>query len=144
MEDVVKWATILSPIIAVLIAWWMGRSSRKATAKQIAALEESTTKQIESIKELARLQIELSTIQIGKELAEVRARWRETSKKSWDVIDDRFANLGFSNDVITKLQDRREKQNSLSYEQEFYEKQMNNLEGYLKRMDVIKQKLDKM
>lgn len=48
MNVIVQWATILSPIIAVLIAWWMSRSSAKDTAKQIAALEESTTKQIES------------------------------------------------------------------------------------------------
>ena len=54
MDVIVQWATILSPIIAVLIAWWMSRSSAKDTAKQIAALEENTTKQIESIKELSK------------------------------------------------------------------------------------------
>lgn len=68
MTIVVQWATILSPIIAVLIAWWMSKSSAKDTAKQIAALEESTTKQIESIKELARLQMDASIKQVELEI----------------------------------------------------------------------------
>ena len=55
MDSIVNWATILSPIIALLIAWWMSRSSAKETAKQIAALEKSTKKQVESIKELAAI-----------------------------------------------------------------------------------------
>ena len=68
MNVIVQWATILSPIIAVLIAWWMSKSSKEDTAKQIAALEESTTKQIESIKELARLQMDASIKQVELEI----------------------------------------------------------------------------
>lgn len=68
MNVIVQWATILSPIIAVLIAWWMSKSSAKDTAKQIAALEESTTKQIESIKQLARLQMDASIKQVELEI----------------------------------------------------------------------------
>lgn len=68
MNVIVQWATILSPIIAVLIAWWMSRNSAKDTAKQIAALEKSTTKQIESIKELARLQMDASIKQVELEI----------------------------------------------------------------------------
>ena len=43
---IVQWATILSPIIAVLIAWWTVWSSSKDTAKKIATLEKSTMEQI--------------------------------------------------------------------------------------------------
>ena len=68
MNVIVQWTTILSPIVAVFIAWWMSRSSAKDTAKQIAALEESTTKQIESIKELARLQMDASIKQVELEI----------------------------------------------------------------------------
>ena len=75
MDSIVQWATILSPLIAVLIAWWMSKSSAKDTAKQISALEESTSKQIESVKKLARIQIELTSIQMGKELWESRSRY---------------------------------------------------------------------
>lgn len=82
MDIVVQWVTILSPIIAVLIAWWTVRSSAKDTAKkitaleestkeQIAALEESTKKQVESVKELTNIQIELSVLQTEIQLKEM-------------------------------------------------------------------------
>lgn len=57
MNTIVQWATILSPIIAVVIAVWASRKSAKDTAKQIAAVEESTKKQVESIKRLCLLQL---------------------------------------------------------------------------------------
>ena len=39
MYTLVQWATILSPIIAVLIAIWASKSSAKDTAKKLVALE---------------------------------------------------------------------------------------------------------
>lgn len=57
MNTIVQWATILSPIIAVVIAVWASRKSAKDTAKQIAAIEESTNKQMESMKRLSLLQL---------------------------------------------------------------------------------------
>lgn len=57
MNIIVQLATILSPIIAVVIAVWASRKSAKDTAKQIAAVEESTKKQVESIKRLCLLQL---------------------------------------------------------------------------------------
>lgn len=57
MNVIVQWATILSPIIAVVIAVWASRKSAKDTAKQIAAVEENTKKQVESIKRLCLLQL---------------------------------------------------------------------------------------
>ena len=57
MNVIVQWATILSPIIAVVIAVWASRKCAKDTAKQIAAIEESTKKQMESMKRLSLLQL---------------------------------------------------------------------------------------
>lgn len=57
MNIVVQFATILSPIIAVVIAVLASRKSAKDTAKQIAAIEESTKKQMESMKRLSLLQL---------------------------------------------------------------------------------------
>lgn len=82
MDIIVQWATILSPIIAVLIAWLTVRSSAKDTAKkistlekstkeQIVALEESTKKEVESVKELTNIQIELSILQTEIQLKEM-------------------------------------------------------------------------
>ncbi len=64
MNTIVQWATLLSPIIAVLIAIWASRSSAKDTAKKLVALEESTKIQVESIKELTKIQIEITKLQL--------------------------------------------------------------------------------
>lgn len=61
-------AIIIALIVPIGVAVWTVRSSAKDTAKQIAALEESTTKQVESIKELARLQMDASIKQVELEI----------------------------------------------------------------------------
>ncbi len=56
MDTIVQWATILSPIIAVLVAVWVVISSKK-----------DTDKQIESIKALSKLQVEVLATEIEME-----------------------------------------------------------------------------
>ena len=81
METIVQWSSILSPIIAVIIAIWASRSSAKASARQIAAVEEGNAKEIESIKRFAKTQIEVSLMQIEKELGEAKTRAQQTARK---------------------------------------------------------------
>lgn len=100
MDAIVQWATILSPIIAVLIAWWMSRSSAKDTAKQIAALEESTTKQVESIKTLSKQMIDASIKQVELEI-EKNLFLAKQAKQEWEEID-KINNGGLSNIVEWK------------------------------------------
>ena len=61
-------AIIIALIVPIAVAIWTVRSSAKDTAKQIAALEKSTTKQIESIKDLARLQMDASIKKVELEI----------------------------------------------------------------------------
>ena len=137
-------AVIMALIVPIGIAIWTVRSSAKDTAKQIAALEESTTKQIESIKELARIQIEITSIQLQKELAEARTGYLQASEKSMNAIDDRFSMMGIPyNEVVARMQDKQEKQKNLSLEQDFYSKKINWTDSYLKRVKELKMELDK-
>ena len=137
-------AVIIALIVPIGVAIWSVRSSAKDTAKQIAALEESTTKHIESVKELARIQIELTSIQMGKELWESRSRYLPASEKSMDALDDHFAMLGVPyNETITRMQDRQEKRKNLSLEQDFYSKQISMLNSYMERIKAIKGELNK-
>lgn len=63
MEMMVQWATILSPIIAVIIAIWATKSNAKDTDKKIAVFVENTEKELQRLKELSRLQVEgVSTV----------------------------------------------------------------------------------
>ncbi len=137
-------AIIIALIVPIGIAIWTVRSSAKDTAKQIAALEESTTKQIESIKELARIQIEITSIQLQKELAEARTGYLQASEKSMNAIDDRFSMMGIPyNEVVARMQDKQEKQKNLSLEQDFYSKKIKWTDNYLERVEELKKELDK-
>ena len=86
MDTIVHWATILSPIIAVVIAIWASKSSAKYTAKQIAALEESTKKQVESIKALSRQQIEATIKQVELEI-EKNQLLANQAMQEWEGIE---------------------------------------------------------
>ena len=118
MDIIVQWATILSPIIAVLIAWWTVRSSAKDTAKKISALEESTreqisaleastTKQVESVKELTKIQIELSILQTEIQYKEVHDYHKILSQRvEEDAKKNQFSNQYGSIDAIRQEQNR--------------------------------------
>ena len=137
-------AIIIALIVPIGVAIWTVRSSAKDTAKQIAALEESTTKQIESIKELARIQIEITSIQLQKELTETRQSYLQASEKNMDAINNRFSMMGIPhNEVIARMQDKQEKQRNLSLERDFYSKKIHWTDSYLKRVEELKMELDK-
>lgn len=137
-------AVIIALIVPIGVAIWTVRSSAKDTAKQIAALEESTSKQIESIKELSRMQIEITSIQLQKELTEARTGYLQASEKNMDAINDRFSMVGVPfNDVVARMQDKQEKQRNLSLERDFYSKKINWTDSYLKRVEELKMELEK-
>lgn len=111
MNTIVQWATILSPIIAVVIAYWMSKSSKEDTAKQIAALEESTTKQVESIKTLSKQMVETSIKQVELEI-EKNLFLATQAKQEWEGIQD-INNGGLShiaewrNGVMKQFQEQK-------------------------------------
>ena len=141
MDVIVQWATILSPIIAVLIAWWMSRSSAKDTAKQIAALEESTTKQIESIKELAKLQMDASIKQVELEI-EKNILLATQAKQEWEEID-KICNSELASQVQWKnirMQQFREQKPERDYH--LYSKFIKDLQTIKKGLEVSKKKMN--
>lgn len=58
METYVQWATILSPVVAVLIAAWMARKSAKDTAKQVESIRALSKQLVESSIKMVDLEIE--------------------------------------------------------------------------------------
>lgn len=140
MDIIVQWATILSPIIAVLIAWWMSRSSAKDTAKQIAALEENTTKQIESIKELSKQQIEASIKQVELEI-EKNLLLATQAKQEWEGIEG-INNSGMSNLVqYREIRKRQLEESKPERDYHLYSKFIKNLETIKRGLEVSKKNL---
>lgn len=142
METII--ITIIGWIITILIAVYAARSGSKDTTKKLAALEESTQKQVESIKELARMQIEISTLQLSKELSDARNQYLKMSQKSINQYESRNAMLGAPiNEFTSMMHERREKANDLSAEREYCTKRIDMLNSYMDRMNAIKDKLEK-
>lgn len=140
MDLIVQWATILSPIIAVAIAIWASRSSAKDTAKQIAALEESTKKQVESVKELAAMLIEVNALQIDKELWEARHRQRQYSQEVFDELDiqEKASRSGIPLNLYSSVV---KGQKELERKSDFNMKQMDTLQSIQSRLKELKKKL---
>ena len=65
METIVQWATIASPIIAVLIAVWVSHKSAKDTKKQINGLKNLCIMQISNTIDM--LEMELYKYSLRKE-----------------------------------------------------------------------------
>ena len=80
-------AIIIALIVPIGVAIWTVRSSAKDTAKQIAALEESTTKQVESIKALSKQMIEASIKQVELEI-EKNILLATQAKQEWEGIQN--------------------------------------------------------
>lgn len=136
--------SIVGWIITILIAVYAARSGSKDTAKKLAALEESTTKQVESIKELAKIQTKIAALQLEKEAWEARHRQRQLSEESFNALenDHRMAGVPL-NEFTSMMYQRRNRDNHLSAERDFYSKQVASLDGYTKRIKEIMQELDK-
>ena len=143
IDYIVQISAILSPIIAVLLAWWASRSSAKATAKQIAALEESTQKQVESIQQLTYTQLKIAKIQLDKELA--------LARRQKDIIEEEIDNANnVNNSVIgsclnefTKREaEKRLEQKNLFSKLGNAEKIVGTLKGSLKNLTELKKEVD--
>lgn len=87
INTIVQWATILSPIIAVVIALWASKKSAKDTDRKIAAIEDSTAKQIESVKELSRQMIDSTIKQVELEI-EKNIFHTKRAKQEWEGIQN--------------------------------------------------------
>ena len=141
MNVIVQWATILSPIIAVFIAWWMSRSSAKDTAKQIAALEESTTKQIESIKQLARLQMDASIKQVELEIEKnlfLANQAQQEMEGIRNINQSGMAHISAWKDGVT----RQWYENKPKRDYHLYNKFINDLKDIRKGLESNKKKLN--
>ena len=143
ISEIALWASIASPLIAVIIAVWSGISSRKATAKQLAAIEESTAKQVESIKELTCLQLQLTKIQFEKELTSARYQYALIADEVENAKKVNKSMVGTIFNEFTKDErSRRENEMNLSSKEEYYSKQITLLKGSLQKLTELKKEVD--
>lgn len=132
---IIKWATILSPIVAVLLAWWTVSRSSKDTAKKITATEKSTA----NIIKLAKFQAELASIKLDMEIWEAHFNLHKISGQTGNVLED---NRAIPQELFEKPTEKlNEEERKLRQELEYYNNQLRNLEGHIKKLEDVKKKL---
>ena len=126
-------AIIIALIVPIGVAIWTVRNSAKDTAKQIAALEESTTKQIESIKELARLQMDASIKQVELEIEKNLFLAKQAQQEAEGIQNINNSGLShiqeWKNGVTKQWMEKKPERDSQLYSQ------------FVKELQVIKQGL---
>lgn len=142
METIVHWATILSPIIAVLIAWWTVRSSSKETAKKIDAIEQNANKQIKQLKELSRLQLQITTIQLNKELWDATKNYQINNEQVED-LDGKVGSMYGMAYGSAALERKRERNKDFIIKRNFYSEQQRIIKKLLAQLEDIKKQLEK-
>lgn len=112
MDTIVQWATILSPIIAVLIAVWTVRSSAMSTAKQILTMQQNTEKEIKELKNLAKLEIEALSLKLDVELIQkqIEAQQADEERKALSQITN-YNQLTFQEMALKSYQSRQPERN---------------------------------
>lgn len=112
MEAIVQWATILSPIIAVLLAWWTSRSSAKESARQIAVMQENTSKEIEHLQHLAEIQVETIAINLEMQtiLNSLIAQQADEERKGLKEVMD-INNMTFQDMALRRFESQKPERN---------------------------------
>ena len=100
---IVQWATILSPVISVIIAVFVSWANSRDVKKQIEAVKDlsrqtidNTTKEVESIKQLSKLQIEASIKQIELEIEKYQLLARQAQQEARDVESVNKSGLSYN------------------------------------------------
>ena len=134
-------AIIIALIVPIGVAIWTVRSSAKDTAKQIAALEESTTKQVESIKELARLQMDASIKQVELEIEKnlfLANQAQQEMEGIRNINQSGMAHISVWKDGVT----RQWYENKPERDYHLYNKFINDLKDIRKGLESNKKKLN--
>lgn len=132
--------TIIGWIITIGIAILTVCLNNKDTNKKIACLEKSTAKQVESVKDLAKIIIETSQIQINKELWEARTKHLQASQKKDEMtgFGAPFCSVG---EIGTVFNQRMSEERNLSYESDYQQKYVQVLELYQGRLMELSKKM---
>lgn len=136
---------LIAFLVPIGIAVWTVRSSAKDTAKKIAAIEESTTKQVESIKQLAKIQIRTTQIQMKLELNDSMIKERQVLEKRWDHVNREYGVNGMPVEIGTVgdfYRNREEKDKNFEYEREFYGKRRETMMRFQEQLNELSKELE--
>lgn len=94
METFVQWATILSPIIAVGLAWWTSRSGARDTAKMMTLS-----------KKLMQINLQLKMLELSKEAEEEHVEFENLQNKSKELKEYAKTHISVFNPAAMQKQE---------------------------------------
>lgn len=136
-ETIAQWATILSPIIAVGLAWWAVRSSSKDTDKKIAAIKESSERGINQLKELAQLEVEALTLKLDMELIQRQLMAQQADEERKGMQQIMSSNQITFQDLGLRDFESKQPERNLKYTKAFIQE----LEKLSERLNELKKQL---
>lgn len=131
MATFVQWATILSPIIAVGLAWWTSRRGARDTAKLV-----------KSIKKLTQIQLQLSMLKLFKEAKEEHANFEILHERSKYLSNQRWSN--YTNWMNDTLLQNEEKERDIDDKKDFSFKRREIIMELLSELDDMRKEVKKM
>lgn len=137
MEYIVQWATILSPIIAVGLAWWAVRSSSKDTDKKIAAIKKSSEREINQLKELAQLEVEALTLKLDMELIQRQLMAQQADEERKRMQQIMSSNLITFQELGLRDFESKQPERNLKYTKAFIQE----LKNLSERLNALKKQL---
>ena len=93
-NNLVQWATILSPIIAVALAWWTSRSGARDTAKMLSLS-----------KKLMQIKLQLKMLELSKEAKEEHLQFENLQNKSKELKEYARTHMSVFNPAAMKKQE---------------------------------------
>lgn len=126
MNTIVQWATILSPIIAVLLAWWTSRRGARDTEKLV-----------NSIRKLTEIQFELTQIQIEKEMLEAHALFSQATRRENSENHKGYMSYQIGG-FMDSLQAHEDRKKDISERREFELNRLKELQKISARLESMK------
>ncbi len=134
-------ALLIGFLVPIGVAIWTVRSSSEDTAKQIAALQESTAKQVDAMIKVANTQIEVSKLQLEAELWDAENKFSQKMDESKYAGERHSSMIGVPmNEFTMHVNAEREKEDKLSSELNYYAKRrivLTSLKDRLKAIDIL-------
>ena len=119
----------------------MVRNSSRDTVKKIDAIEQSAIKQVERLKELSRLQLQITTIQLNKELWDANKNYQINNEQVVD-LDGRNASFYVMAYGHEALERKRERNTEFALKRDFYSEQQRIIKRFLSQLENIKNQLE--
>ena len=131
MGTIVQWATILSPIIAVLLAWWAVWSSSRDASRQI-----------DSVKKLTRNQLKVAILETNQKIWEADTHLSQINQREMEERSPVHSMFYSASNIGDSMSRRAELSRNRHDTQEFLQQQRIKLRNLKAELEKLEKEID--